>query len=76
MYADMTVSPKRSMTVRNIAIFETKNILVSKLRIWLGTTDGEECSDTAQRPPPVSAHPLNHAANHGKPETKTLPFQV
>lgn len=42
MYADMTVSPKRSTTVRNSAIFETKNILVSKWRIWLGT-DGKEC---------------------------------
>lgn len=42
MYADMTVSPKRSTTVRNSAIFETKNILVSKSRIWLGT-DGKEC---------------------------------
>lgn len=42
MYADMTVSPKRSMTVRNIAIFETKNILVSKLRIWRGTAAGKE----------------------------------
>lgn len=43
MYVDMPVSPKRSRTVRNIVIFEMKNILVSKLRTWLGTTDGKEC---------------------------------
>jgi hypothetical protein len=55
MYADMTVSPKRSMTVRNITIFETKNILVPKSRIWLGTTDGEECKWHCTDPPAVSA---------------------
>lgn len=54
MYVDMTVSPKRSRTVRNIVIFEMKNILVSKLRTWLGTTDGKECSDTVNKPISVS----------------------
>lgn len=58
MYVDMTVSPKRSTTVRNIVIFEMKNILVSKFRTWLGTTDGKECK---QYHFSVPTYHLNHA---------------